>query len=334
MFDFAAELAKSGKNAKPEPVAVITARAREFKFAGLELDENDKVVKGFKTCAKKRALEWGIDCSRVMYGSAHEWLFQDFKAWRKFANFELLAESLGDIDRSDDDSRGRREYVFVGDTGEMDREAGELVLSRHPQLVRTVFLHCVSPSETGDDCFVPVDYAVGAHGRVYHFRTYVGAALKAVKAGILDLDAFDRVVAAAFRDLDDRGVTDDNDPNNQRRDLHDDLDKALKYFHRCGINHQTNDLTTNPRGWFGVPMIFLPAKTPSPPELDDDWCPNRNYRDELPWWERPVLSRFLSVGSPKRSTWIRRSWDTVKHYPPLGTIRRRLVRRRPPDYCI
>jgi len=257
VFDFVAELALSGhepssntaddsteeSSGGPEPVAVLTARAREFKFA-LELNDDDTVVRAFRSAGRRRGVmgaDWGVSTERVFYGSLHEWLFQDFKAWRKFANFELLAASLGDLavpsDRNTNYERRRnparkaspprREYVFVGDTGEMDREAGELMLSRHPQLTRTVFLHCVSPSPTGDDVYVPVDYAVGAGsppGRVYHFRTYVGAAAKAVKAGLIDKAAFERVAQAALRDLNDRGVTSEaSDPRNQRRDVLRDI---------------------------------------------------------------------------------------------------------------
>ncbi|KAH8095700.1 hypothetical protein JL720_3023 [Aureococcus anophagefferens] len=75
MFDFAYELGA------PEPVAVLTARAEEFKFA-LELKESDKVVAAFRDCGRRNgAAGWGVGLDRVLYGSVHEWVFQDFKGW-------------------------------------------------------------------------------------------------------------------------------------------------------------------------------------------------------------------------------------------------------------
>lgn len=225
VFEFVAEMANCAQNFEPEPVAVLTARARELKFA-LELSDEDSVCRGFKMSSLGK--EWGIDAARVMYGSLHEWLFQDFKAWRKFTNFELLAKQLGDLPAVDTPKNPTtvspgREYVFVGDTGEMDRQAGELILSRHPRLAKAVFLHCVGPALDGSDVFVPVDYAIGG-GRVYHFRTYVGAAAKAVKAGYLDSHAFERVVQATLDDIRKHNFDEDGlDTRNRKRDVDHDV---------------------------------------------------------------------------------------------------------------
>lgn len=232
VFEFVAEL--SNVTGDPEPVAVLTARARELKFA-LELSDEDAVMRGFKASSLGTMRDgWGIDVSRIMYGSLHEWLFQDFKAWRKFTNFELLADRLGDLNAA----KPVREYVFVGDTGEMDRQAGELILARHPRLAKAVFLHCVSTSPNGNDVYVPVDYAVG-QGRVYHFRTYVGAAAKACKAGYLDRAAFERVVAAALADV-ELLLDGEDDPYNRRRDIERDVQSGRTLLD-C-LEHSTSDV--------------------------------------------------------------------------------------------
>ena len=326
VFEFVAELARARSSSEePEPVAVLTARAREFKFA-LELNDEDKVVRGFRRVGRKMDWKkWGVCPERVLYGSAHEWLFQDFKAWRKFLNFEILAASLGDLG----DERPQREYIFIGDTGEMDRQAGELILGRHPELVNTVFLHCVSENETGK-CFVPVDYAVGSKGRVYHFRTYIGAALKAVKARILDREAFERIVKASFHDLDVRGVTNEHDPNNQRHDLNADLKLARAYFAKH--HQQKEDATNDNKASFLLQRLFFPHRDAEEDKIfidddddDDDWSPNRDYRDALPWWERPLLSRFLNVGGSSKKVYTSRRWrpiETARKYTPVKIARK------------
>ncbi|KAH8053684.1 hypothetical protein JL720_14643 [Aureococcus anophagefferens] len=175
MFDFAYELGA------PEPVAVLTARAEEFKFA-LELKESDKVV-----------------------AAVHEWVFQDFKGWVKFQNFERLAARLGDLPRGDGEEPARR-YVFVGDTGELDGQAGELMLARHPDLCAAVLLHCVGTDARGRGVAVPDGYAV--NGRpVRFFRTYVMAAFHALDLGLMGEEGFERPGPIdSFEQIDDVGV--------------------------------------------------------------------------------------------------------------------------------
>ncbi|KAH8057538.1 hypothetical protein JL722_6619 [Aureococcus anophagefferens] len=176
MFDFAYELGA------PEPVAVLTARAEEFKFA-LELKESDKVVAAFRDCGRRNgAAGWGVGLDRVLYGSVHEWVFQDFKGWVKFQNFERLAARLGDLPRGDGEEPARR-YVFVGDTGELDGQAGEIMLARHPDLCAAVLLHCVGTDarQRASRC-----RRVRVNGRpVRFFRTYVMAAFHALDLGLM-----------------------------------------------------------------------------------------------------------------------------------------------------
>mmetsp|Transcript_5349 Transcript_5349/g.19025 ORF Transcript_5349/g.19025 Transcript_5349/m.19025 type:complete len:178 (-) Transcript_5349:126-659(-) len=171
---------------------------------------------------------WGVAYDRVMYGSVHEWIFQDFKGWRKLQNFEILARNLGDLRSLSDPAPASpaREYVFLGDTGELDGQAGELILARYPGLCQTVLLHCVGTDARGDGVAVPQPYAVDAQGpaQVHFFRTYVGAAAIALELGLVDARAVQRVVEAALSDLEKAGIFPGNDPRNQLRDVQRDID--------------------------------------------------------------------------------------------------------------
>ena len=55
----------------------------------------------------------------MLYGSVKEWVCQSRKGLRKFRNFEALRGE----DRFD-----LTDYVFVGDTGEFDLQAGESMI--------------------------------------------------------------------------------------------------------------------------------------------------------------------------------------------------------------
>jgi hypothetical protein len=60
---------------------------------------------------------WGV--GTVLYGSVKEWVCQGRKGLRKFRNFEALRGE----DRFD-----LTDYVFIGDTGELDLQAGESMI--------------------------------------------------------------------------------------------------------------------------------------------------------------------------------------------------------------
>jgi len=193
--DFCFELASARSD--PEPVAVLTARAEEFAFA-LRLDDDDKVVKTFRECGTRRNVEWGVAPDRVLYGSAHEWVFQDFKGWRKFLNFQILVERFSGSS-----------FVFVGDTGELDGQAGELMCYKYPELMACVLLHVVGTDK------VPSSYEVNGIP-IRFFRTYVGAASICYDLALLERDAVDRVCERALLEA---SVYDDSRRTDIERDV-------------------------------------------------------------------------------------------------------------------
>ena len=231
--DFCFELAIA-RTSEPEPVAVLTARAEEFAFA-LKLDENDKVVKTFRECGLRRGqARWGVATDRVLYGSAHEWVFQDFKGWRKFLNFGLLAERFP-----------ASAFVFVGDTGERDEEAGELMCYKYPAVVDAVLLHAVG-TET-----VPEGYAVNGVP-IRFFRTYAQAAQICHALGLLDASAVDRVC--------DRGLAEASRYGDSRRaDVERDVERwrsKTQFLHSTPIKGR--------RRWVELPP---PERLRAPLEL-------------------------------------------------------------------
>jgi len=179
----------------PPKVAVLTARAEEFKVA-LELKDSSKLAVAFRTTGEEMGIDnWGL--GPVLYGSVAEWIVQDRKGLRKFSNFERLIDQ--------DPTGSVMEYIYVGDTGELDQEAGETMLREYPQVVKAVFLHVVSetPFPTIPSCKL-------INGRpVVFFRTYVGAAVQACKLGLLGESAMMRVVSAAQQSLDNTERTSD-----------------------------------------------------------------------------------------------------------------------------
>jgi hypothetical protein len=83
VFQFGLELAtgRTGSARTPAPIAVLTARAREFQ-AALEIKQTDKICVGFRSAGEARGLSgWGV--GPVLYGSVAEWICQERKGWRK-----------------------------------------------------------------------------------------------------------------------------------------------------------------------------------------------------------------------------------------------------------
>ena len=109
------------------------------------------------------------------------------------------------------------EYVYVGDTGEYDQEAGETMLREYPEVVKAVFLHVVS-----EEPFPTIPAPKLINGRpVVFFRTYVGAAVSACKLGLIRESAMMRIVGAAEQSLDDVVRTSD-----KWEDLYKDVSDA------------------------------------------------------------------------------------------------------------
>jgi hypothetical protein len=185
---FMLEVSLSGqsRNAEkcPPKVAILTARAEEFK-AALELKEDSKVAVALRGAGESMGVRnWGL--GPVLYGSVAEWIVQNKKGLRKFTNFERLLEQ--------DPTGTILQFIYVGDTGELDQEAGETMLREYPEVVKAVFLHKVS-SERGP-VIVPPPRIINGRPIVF-FRTYVGAATSAMQLGFMGIDGLQRVIDSA-----------------------------------------------------------------------------------------------------------------------------------------
>jgi len=74
----------------PPKVAILTARAEEFKVA-LELKDSSSLAIAFKKAGEAAGIQnWGL--GPVLYGSVAEWVIQTRKGLRKFNNFERLLQ--------------------------------------------------------------------------------------------------------------------------------------------------------------------------------------------------------------------------------------------------
>lgn len=195
VFQFAYELSKANakRSSMPEKVAVLTARAKEFKFA-LAIKPSSKISVAFAEAgAKNGAKDWGI--GNVYYGSVLEWIFQNRKGIRKFDNFEIMM-------RQDElSSKRKSQYILVGDTGEKDEEAGERIARKYgDSSLRAIFLHAVSEDKDRSTFKLPKDRDQSGVP-IFYFRTYVGAATKAMKNKLISPDGLQRVVVQARADM-------------------------------------------------------------------------------------------------------------------------------------
>jgi len=180
----------------PPKVAILTARAEEFK-AALELKDDSKIAKALRQAAQSMGIQnWGL--GPVLYGSVAEWIVQNKKGLRKFTNFERLLEQ--------DPTGTILQYVYVGDTGELDQEAGETMLREYPEVVKAIFLHKVTNEE--GPVIVPPPRLINGRPIIF-FRTYVGAATSAMQLGLMDVDGLQRVIDSARSMLKDVAKTSD-----------------------------------------------------------------------------------------------------------------------------
>merc|ERR1711935_916833 len=130
---------------------------------------------------------------------------------RKFTNFERLIQQ--------DPTGTIFQYIYVGDTGELDQEAGETMIREYPEVVKAVFLHVVTEDVEGPP-FIPAPKFINGRPVVF-FRTYVGAAVDAVQLGLMDLDGLTSVINAAIGKLSNVPETSD-----KWEDIRNDISRA------------------------------------------------------------------------------------------------------------
>jgi len=197
----------------PANIAILTARAEEFK-AALEIKDGSKLSIALRSAGEKAGIEgWGV--GPVLYGSVAEWIIQDRKGLRKFANFERLMQQ--------DPAGVIFQYIYVGDTGELDQEAGETMIREYPEVVKAVFLHVVT-DQADVPPIIPAPKFINGRPIVF-FRTYVGAAVDAVQLGLMNLDGLQSVINAAIEKLSDVPETSD-----KWKDIRKDLSRAEILF--------------------------------------------------------------------------------------------------------
>ena len=83
-------------------------------------------------------------------------------------------------------------FIFVGDNGQGDAEAGVALLKEFPTQLAAVFIHVVPPPIDDDDDganFPKLRPASGAVEGVVYFRTAIGAAVQAYCARMISFSS-------------------------------------------------------------------------------------------------------------------------------------------------
>ncbi|CAD2094800.1 conserved Plasmodium protein, unknown function [Plasmodium vinckei lentum] len=189
-FQFIFELAmnKLPPECKPLLLSVLTARIPQ-----VPITENSFLNVKFHEVAERRGIKnWGIDCdNKILYSTLKEWVWNETRGEKKFFNFKQLHKHV-----IHQNSLVR--YIWIGDTGDMDKQAGEMMIKTFPQRMKAVFLHHVKGKD--DKTLLPNDYFIKSVP-VFFFRTYVGAATKAYAYNLIDKKGLTRVLVQAVLDL-------------------------------------------------------------------------------------------------------------------------------------
>ncbi|EAN31282.2 hypothetical protein TpMuguga_03g00537 [Theileria parva strain Muguga] len=195
-FQFILELSmhKMGKNRKPLLLSVLTTRIPQVPIT-VDSALNRRLM---HVAEKRGVLNWGIDCdNKILYSTLKEWFFNESRGEKKFVNFRKL---LRFVANENSDAR----FIWIGDTGDRDLEAGEMMIKYFSHKIKAVLMHHVSSK--GSDT-MPNDYYLKSVP-VLFFKTYVGAAKKAVEHGLISHNALSRVLVRAVLELNDNTTTD------------------------------------------------------------------------------------------------------------------------------
>ncbi|CXI60611.1 conserved Plasmodium protein, unknown function [Plasmodium berghei] len=189
-FQFIFELAmnKLPPECKPLLLSVLTARIPQ-----VPITENSFLNIKFNEVAERRGIKnWGIDCdNKTLYSTLKEWVWNETRGEKKFINFKQLHKHVVH-------QNSLVRYIWIGDTGDMDKQAGEMMIKTFPQRMKAVFLHHVKGKD--DETLLPNDYFIKSVP-VFFFRTYIGAATKAYAYNLIDKKGLTRVLVQAVLDL-------------------------------------------------------------------------------------------------------------------------------------
>ncbi|GAW81477.1 hypothetical protein, conserved [Plasmodium gonderi] len=189
-FQFIFELAmnKLSTESKPLLLSVLTARIPQ-----VPITEDSVLNKKFNEVALRRGIKsWGIDCdNKILYSTLKEWVWNETRGEKKFFNFKQLHKYVVQ-------QNALVRYIWIGDTGDMDKQAGEMMIRTYPQRMKAVFLHHVKGKD--DNTLLPSDYFIKSVP-IFFFRTYIGAATKAHAYNLIDKKGLTRVLVQAVLDL-------------------------------------------------------------------------------------------------------------------------------------
>ncbi|CRG97854.1 conserved Plasmodium protein, unknown function [Plasmodium gallinaceum] len=198
-FQFIFELAMNKLSAESKPLllSVLTARIPQ-----VPITEDSYLNKKFNEVAERRGIKnWGIDCeNKTLYSTLKEWVWNETRGEKKFFNFKQLHKYV-----IQQNSVVR--YIWIGDTGDMDKQAGEMMIKTFPQRIKAVFLHHVKGKD--DNTLLPSDYFIKSVP-IFFFRTYIGAATKAHAYNLIDKKGLTRVLVQAVLDLEKSKVPADS----------------------------------------------------------------------------------------------------------------------------
>eukprot|EP00928_Gymnodinium_smaydae_P029249 TRINITY_DN22082_c0_g1_i1.p1 TRINITY_DN22082_c0_g1~~TRINITY_DN22082_c0_g1_i1.p1 ORF type:complete len:407 (-),score=37.50 TRINITY_DN22082_c0_g1_i1:243-1463(-) len=199
--EFQLAIARGPSNiVNPSKVVPLSARPDEAKrFLAMKEGSHEDEV--YKKAAKKVGItDWGLDVANAQYGSVVD-----------ISDFAELFSGGFDTDLTPFDKLGYRKYVnwnklspmlkapviFVGDNGQGDLVAGQMMLKRSADMsnegaVRAVFIHDVRRVCT--DCACRRKWA--QYG-IFMFKNYADAASTAMGQGLITADSCANVCSAA-----------------------------------------------------------------------------------------------------------------------------------------
>jgi hypothetical protein len=247
--------------------------------------------------------------------------------------------------REDERVGDSRKYVFVGDTGDRDEDAAERMAKAFPHKLRAVFLHTVYPVDVDGSAAVPklrrkpsrqaapacpvsaltplpseqksVSHADRTINGVpiYYFRTYIGAAVKAYEANLLDLAAVKRVAAQATADMRQH-------ENHARERLNTAQQKQL-VGERGNVPQRRWWAVWKPRSVrtasaSGVDVVFHP-----PPST-----PATQAAVAVTNWDDVAADKRRVLDANLRSKWVDLCEDAKKLHPLLGLVKRPLMNNK------
>ena len=141
-------------------------------------------------------------------------------------------------------------FLFIGDNGQGDVRVGELIIENYSHRTDGVFIHLIQPIEDTPGYIKGISEQKWKEQKIYFFTTYIGLAVEALRRGLINDDALEKISRSAKEEFQSIDFSNPTMYQKAFDDINRDLTEANDMLHVVrGVHGFTTSRRRASRGW-------------------------------------------------------------------------------------